>query len=392
MKAIILAAGEGSRLRPLTSTTPKPLIEICGKPIIQYTLEALTPHVDEVILVIKYKHELFKERFGTQFENTKISYHIQGENKGTGAALHGIQIDVDTLILNGDTIFDPRDIETLAKHNGYGALVQTVKNPEKYGIFSKDSDNNASQIIEKPKSYIGNLASLGVYKINGKFFDMNQGIEYSERGEYEITDTLNLFMQDFPLKLFEIEYPFHDITYSWNILDAEEYFLSQLQESQIYGEIEENVTIHGNIILKEGAIIKSGSYIEGNCSIGKNSIIGPNAYLRGSTSIGANSKIGFCVEVKNSHIGNSTHIPHLSYVGDSIIGNHVNLGGGFKVANLRHDSKNIKSIVKKELTDTGRRKLGVIVGDHAKTGINTLVYPGRVIEAYGTNLPGEIVK
>ena len=92
-------------------------------------------------------------------------------------------------------------------------------------------------------------------------------------------------------------------------------------------------------------MIKSGSYIEGNCYFGKDSVIGPNAYVRGYSSLGAGGKIGFSVEVKNSYIGENSKIPHLSYLGDSIVGNNVNLGGGFKVANLRHDGKNMRVMI-----------------------------------------------
>lgn len=98
------------------------------------------------------------------------------------------------------------------------------------------------------------------------------------------------------------------------------------------------------------------------------------------------------MELKNSYIGESTHIPHLSYIGDSVIGNHVNLGGGTKVANLRHDGKNIRTMNKGKLVDTGRRKLGAIIGDGVHTGINTLIYPGRVLDTESNTLPGEIIK
>ncbi len=108
--------------------------------------------------------------------------------------------------------------------------------------------------------------------------------------------------------------------------------------------------------------------------------------------IGKNSKIGAFVECKNSYIGDNSAIPHLSYIGDSIIGNNVNLGGGTKVANLRHDNTNIRVMNKGKLIDSGRRKLGTIIGDNVHTGINTLIYPGRVLETNTTTLPGEIVK
>ncbi len=150
--------------------------------------------------------------------------------------------------------------------------------------------------------------------------------------------------------------------------------------------------INGNAYIEEGAVIKSGTYIEGNVYIGKGAVIGPHAYIRGNTNIGAGSKIGAFVECKNTYIAEKTALPHLSYVGDSIIGNHVNLGAGTKIANLRHDHKNIRALSKGKLVDTGRRKLGAIIGDGAHLGINTSIYPGRTIETNSTSLPGAIIQ
>lgn len=98
------------------------------------------------------------------------------------------------------------------------------------------------------------------------------------------------------------------------------------------------------------------------------------------------------MEVKNSYVGNFSAIPHLSCIGDSIIGNHVNIGGGSKVANLRHDGKNIRVKIKDTLVDSGRHKLGAIIGDNVHLGINTLIYPGRIIPTDSTTIPGGIVK
>jgi bifunctional UDP-N-acetylglucosamine pyrophosphorylase/glucosamine-1-phosphate N-acetyltransferase len=125
--------------------------------------------------------------------------------------------------------------------------------------------------------------------------------------------------------------------------------------------------------------------------IGENCTIGPNCFIRSCTTIGNDSKVGNAVEIKNSIIGDNTSIGHLSYVGDSVIGDYVNLGAGTITANLRHDDKNISSPVKGDMVDSGRRKLGAIIGDNVHTGINTSIYPGRKIWPEKTTLPGEIV-
>ncbi|MCP4523219.1 MAG: glucose-1-phosphate thymidylyltransferase, partial [Candidatus Gracilibacteria bacterium] len=130
----------------------------------------------------------------------------------------------------------------------------------------------------------------------------------------------------------------------------------------------------------------------GNCYIGKNSSIGPHSYIRGETVIGQDCKIGNAVEVKNSCFGNNTNAAHLSYIGDSILGNSINIGGGFSSANLRHDNKNIRVMVQNKLIDSGKRKLGAIIGDNVKTGINSSTMPGRIIDTGTMTIPGAIIK
>lgn len=392
MKAIILAAGEGSRLRPLTETTPKPLTKILWKPLICYSFDLLKEHVNEFIVVVQYKKELFYTELWDAYEGVKISYHEQGSEKWTGGAVKGIQVNnnEDYLIIAGDQIFFQKDINTIMQHNGYAALAKHVDTPEKYGIFETDENWVLKNIVEKPTEHIWNLANISFYKVPGEIFPVIDTLELSKRWEIEITDAVSYLTQKHSIQVFQAD--FIDIGYAWNLLDANKYLLGDLNEDIIHGTIEGNVSINGNIILEEGAVIKSGTYIEGNCYFGKNTVIWPNAYIRGNTSLWDGGKIGFSVEVKNSYLWENSKIPHLSYLWDSVVWNNVNLWCGFKVANLRHDGKNMRVMVKWELVDSGKRKLGCIIGDGTKTAINTQVYPGRVIPTNGATLPGEIVK
>lgn len=393
MKAIILASGEGSRLRPLTDTTPKPLIKILGKTLIEHTLESLDWLVDECIIVIKYKPEQFKKTLGKTYKTISLSYHLQGEKNGTAAAIKDISLtnNEDILVLYGDTIYPKEEIQKVLYDTEYWCLVKQVENPEIYGVFI-EKNGYAQKVVEKPNEYIWNLANMAGYKFSSEIIEMCKNTKISERWEYEITDALNSFIAKYPFKLHHIEHDLIDIWYAWNLLDANTFFLEKLEKSHISGTIEDNVTIHGNIILEEWAIIKSGSYIEGNCYFGKNSTIWPNAYIRGNTSLWEQGKIGFSVEVKNSHIWENSKIPHLSYLWDSVLWNNVNLWAGFKVANLRHDGKNISAMVKWDLIDTGKRKFWCIIWDGVHTGINTSVYPGRTLETSSMTPPWEIIK
>jgi len=168
--------------------------------------------------------------------------------------------------------------------------------------------------------------------------------------------------------------------------------LAVVNNSEIYGDVSPLAQIDGHLHLGEGSVILPGVYIQGNVIIGKNCRIGPNAYIRGNTSISDHCEIGNAVEIKNSVIYPYTKIKHLSYIGDSIIGSHVNIGAGTIIANYRHDGTNHRSVVNGILVDTGRISFGSVIGDGVRLGVNTSIYPGRKIGAGRVTRPNAIVE
>ena len=161
-------------------------------------------------------------------------------------------------------------------------------------------------------------------------------------------------------------------------MEANQLLLPSLKFENM-GTIQENVHINGDVGVGEGTIIKSGVYIDGPVLIGKNCEIGPNCFLRPFTVLDDDVKIGHACEIKGSLVMSGSKIPHLSYIGDSIIGSNVNLGAGTITANLRMDKNTIKATIKKEKIDTKKRKLGAIVGDNAQSGIGVTLMPGVIV-------------
>ena len=181
------------------------------------------------------------------------------------------------------------------------------------------------------------------------------------------------------------------IRYPWDLLAVNEKIVGAIEKDNIQGTVRQNVTIDGVVHLGAGSVLLPGVYIEGKIIIGENCKIGPNCYLRGCTYIGDNCHVGQAVEIKNSLLMHKVSAGHLSYIGDSVICPHTNLGAGTITANLRHDGRSHKSEVAGSLLDTGRRKLGVIIGDNVHTGIHTSLYPGRKIWMDKSTVPGQIV-
>lgn len=189
----------------------------------------------------------------------------------------------------------------------------------------------------------------------------------------------------------ELREMIHKCRFPWDLLAIQEWVMAGWKE-EINGNVHPAAVIEGCLQLGKGSRILPGVFIEGNVVIGEGCKIGPNCYIRGSTAIGDRCNIGQSVEVKNSIIHSGTNVGHLSYVGDSILGEKVNFGAGTIVSNFRHDGRNHLSAVGGVQMDTGRLKFGTVIGDGVHTGIGTLIYPGRKIGAGMFTLPGDIVR
>lgn len=181
------------------------------------------------------------------------------------------------------------------------------------------------------------------------------------------------------------------IAFSWDLLKANVEAMTSrktyVQESGAHASL----YVDGRLQVGKGTKVLPGVVIEGDVIIGDNCKVGPNCYIRGSTAIGDRCHVGQAVEIKNSILLSGTNVGHLSYLGDSILGEKVNFGAGTITSNLRHDGGSHRSPVAGAMVDTGRRKLGAIVGDGVHTGIHTSLYPGRKLWPKTSTLPGAIV-
>jgi len=396
LKAVILAAGQGTRMGPLTRNIPKVMLPIANKPLLLHVIQsARDAGIREFVLVVGYGAKHIKDYFKDgSLLDVSIEYVDQEKQMGTADAVGSAKGMVGDrfLVLNGDIIVNPAHIKKLIEFSSDVVLTaRHVDNPSEYGVLEVQ-DDHVLRIIEKSPNPPTNLANAGIYVFPSSIFDAISVTPLSIRKEYEITDSLQMLIdKGTDVGFLTLSDKWMDIGRPWELLDANEYFLSVLQPD-ISGEIEPFATLKGSVSVGEGTIIRNGSYIVGPVIIGKNCDIGPNCYIRPGTSIGDNVRIGNAVEIKNSIIMKGTHIGHLSYVGDSIIGERCNFGAGTKVANLRHDGRTIRVILKEKLIDSGRRKLGTIMGDDVHTGINSMINVGAVVESKAMIAPGELVK
>ena len=388
MKAVVLAAGEGVRLQPVTATRPKHLIRVGGKPILEYCFDALKASgIVEVIVVTHYMGDAIRQYFGDGEElGLKITYVEQAEMLGTGNAVSVVEpyVDGDFVLVYGDLLFVPEAVANVlklyeAEKPAAVVAVVPVEKPESYGVVEIAAGKTVKAIVEKPAlgEAPSNLANAGIYVFSKEVFDKLRQTKASVRGEWELTDALSLFIEDGKSVLAaEVsKCDWLDIGRPWDLLEVNSWALKRM-EHKVYGTVENGAHLVGAVTVAETARIRSGAYVEGPCFIDEGSDIGPNCYIRSGTSIGKNVRVGNACEIKNSIIMDGTHVGHLSYVGDSILCERCNLAAGTITANLRLDDGPVKMLVKGKVVDTGRRKLGAILGDDVKTGINALLMPG----------------
>jgi len=377
LKAIIIAAGEGNRMRPLTYTRPKVMLPLANRPIIEHLLiEASKAGIGEFIFITGYHDEQVRDYFGGGDKwGVRIEYCTQRKQLGTADALKMAQelVDGNFVMINGDIIVSRKDIKRLAGKSNNTMSIIEVEDTRDLGIIEV-SQNKVIRLHEKTEKPPSHMANAGLYLFTPDIFNAISQTPKSPRGEYEITNSLQLMIdKGYPVAYQKISY-WLDLSYPWDLLPANESLLANI-ESQNLGEIEDNVVMKGVISVGKGTVVKSGSYIVGPVVIGEDCEIGPNCYIRPHSAIGDNCHLGSAVEVKNSIIMRGSKIPHHNYIGDSIIGEECNLGAGTKIANLRLDKKDI--IVSD--IDTKRRKLGAIIGDRVETGINVSINVGSLI-------------
>lgn len=394
MKALILAAGEGQRMGPLTENRPKPLLPVAGRPFLEHTVLALKEAgIGSVLILTGYLGLSIKEHFGDGRRfGIDISYVVQPRQLGTANAVGSARNHLEGafLCVNGDVVLTKELVKgALDLYRSEGKAMMTlaqVDDASRFGLVQTEG-GKVRGILEKSGKSGPGLVNSGIYVFGPSIFEHIDRTPLSSRGEYELTRSIELMMGSEEVLAYIPPMSWLDIGSPWDLLNAHEIFMASLK-SDIKGKVEEGVHIHGNVVLKEGGVIRSGTYIEGNVIIDKDAVVGPNSYIRGSTYIGQGSKVGAFCEVKNSIIMRGTHIPHHNYVGDSIIGEGCNLGSGTKVANLRLDDGPVPVTIKGKKVSSGRRKLGAIIGDDVKTGINATIDAGCMVHSGARIGPG----
>jgi UDP-N-acetylglucosamine diphosphorylase/glucosamine-1-phosphate N-acetyltransferase len=382
MKAIILAAGEGLRCRPLTLTRSKVMLPIGNRPILEHVIDSLEKNgITEIILIVGYKKERIMDYFedGLNF-GVEIKYVEQKAQLGTAHAIKQAKNLIDPensefLVLNGDNLVEPKTIADLLHNYEGDASLLTVRMEDTagYGVVLKEK-KRVTQILEKRPGDLSRIVNTGIYIFTPQVFETIEKTPISENGEYAITDTLQYMIDEGKIVTsVPTESKWLDAVHAWDLLKANAIVLNSSRNLKLEGEVEEGVVIRGKVAIGKNTRIRSGTYIVGPVVIGDNCDIGPNVVILPSTTIGNNVSIRSFTEIQNSIIMNDCRIYSHGQISNSIIGSNNTIGSGFFV-----EEKEGLSII---MNGTIHRapKLGTIFGDDNRIGNSVLVKAGVTI-------------
>lgn len=399
MKAVILAAGESSRFRPLSDNRHKALTKVLGRPLIEHTIDELEEAgVDEIIVVQGPERRIEEEL------ERDLEYVVQEEPEGMGHALEQAREKLEDSFLvltpyraRASQFFEPM-MEKAEEEDTETVFVSTpTEEPGKYGVLEFDEDGYATDIVEKPEpgEAPSNQKVVGMYLLHENFFDY---LDEVERWEYQFEDALSEQMQDRPASVLKIEEETNSVKYPWDLFPVVEELMENMErEISPEAEIAETAELKGEVVVEDGAEVYENAVIKGPAYIGKGATVGNNAVVRDHISLEEGATVGANSEVKNSVFQPGSSM-HSGFVGDSVIGQDSKLGAGTIVANrqFREDGERpeIKSALlgKDHVKETGRDYLGAFIGENVDIGVHVSLMPGVQVASGATVGPGTVVR
>jgi bifunctional UDP-N-acetylglucosamine pyrophosphorylase/glucosamine-1-phosphate N-acetyltransferase len=202
MQAVILAAGQGKRLRPLTDSMPKPMVSLLGKPILEYTIDFLPADVDDLIIVVGYHADAIKNYFGSSWKGRRIQYVEQKEARGTADALFQTQPLLTGgrfLLVNGDNVNDMGQPASAFDHD-FAIFAVEHPDPKRFGVIETNDDGTLKRIVEKPEHPATNLISTGSMILSPGIFDTTL-VLHPVHNEFFIPDLMTQIMAREPVQV-----------------------------------------------------------------------------------------------------------------------------------------------------------------------------------------------
>lgn len=403
MRALLLAGSESQRMWPLIETCPKPLLDIGGKPIIQWMIEDMrAAGIREIIVSIGYRGEQIQDFLGRGHNlGVKIDYVAQEKQRGVAESIlvakDEFQGDDAFFVANADILGDPRMFRRAQQHykdlDAEAVVSLTLtNNPQFYGIAVIDERAKIRKIVEKPQpeEIQSRYAVAGIYVFQASVFDLlEQKRDLPSALQHLIENGKPVYGSVWEREWVEISYP-------WDLIHANRFILNKVLQGKgsfiaESADIQQPSRIEGSVHISDGVTVRPHSTIRGPTYIGPNTYIGNNVLVREYTALGANVLVGFGVEIKESLIYDETKVGRLCFVGDSVVGRNVDIGAGAQLVNRPVAGETITTTIQGNPEVVPRTKYGAVIGDNAILSPNVSIYPGVKIGTNSIVLPGTIL-
>jgi len=391
MKALVLTAGEGQRLRPLTTNRSKSMLMIAGRPVLQYIIDSLIENnIRDIVIVVGHGREDLIDHFQMGGDlGVRIRYMIQHKQEGVEHAIltakEEIESEEEFLLVNGDVLVEPQMVNrTMKNHETMRSkvtmLVTLVSNPEQFGTVKIGPNGIVEKLVEKggPERYVSNYAVAGVSIFNTKILSL-----------LEKHKTMELAIEEFIKEGNQVsatvwEKEWAEFTWPWDILNANKIVMDRMMKGKgTYiaesAKIHSSVVIEGSVYIDEGAVIRPNTTLRGPIYIGKNVYVGNNSLIRDYSCLCSGVRIGYAVEMRNSMVCERVNVGRMTYLADSIIGADTCIEAGAQLWNWRPGKEPLYFKREDETVEIPLEKFGVIVGDNVVIGVNASIYPATTI-------------
>ncbi|MFC7057312.1 bifunctional sugar-1-phosphate nucleotidylyltransferase/acetyltransferase [Halovenus salina] len=378
--AVVLAAGEGTRLRPLTHNRPKPMLPAANRPILQHVLDALVEAgMEEIVLVVGYRQERVQEYFGSQYRSTPLTYVTQEKQLGSGHALLQARSAVEGphIVVNGDKLIDGGSVSRVVDAfdgDGISMAVLNRSNASQYGVVTLDG-SQVTELEEKPDTDEHRLINAGVYAFPSQMFETIQSTPQRD-GELILSDAIIEQIDNDNVRAVRVDGLWADATYPWDLL----YVANEVFERGRIGTTahEDGIWIDEDAVIHETAVLQPPVVVGPDCEVGPSAVIGPNVSLAENTTVGANVTLERAVVDSDSRIG------HGSTVVDAVLGQDVDLGvnvtvpggpGDVRVGNEMFESQELGAVLADRVQAVGNVAFepGTLVGTGASIGTGATV-------------------
>jgi UDP-N-acetylglucosamine diphosphorylase/glucosamine-1-phosphate N-acetyltransferase len=368
--AVVLAAGEGTRLRPLTRNRPKPMLPAANRPILEHVLDALVDAgMEQIVLVVGYRRERVQEHFGPSYRDVDLTYVIQDKQLGSGHALLEARevVDGPLLVVNGDRVIEANSVADVASAFGeedVPAAMAVLERPDtsQYGAVTLHG-RDIAEIVEKPDTDEYRLINAGIYAFEPSIF---RAIEETPRedGELGLTDTIGRLIDEERVRGVRTGGLWVDATYPWDLLEVASEVLAR-------GRVVESETAEG-VWVDEAASVHEDATLRPPVVVGPDSEVAPGAVVGPNVALGYNVTVGANATVERSLLDVDSRIDAGSTLQDAVLGRDVHLGAATTIPGGPSDVRVGQQVFEDQ-------RLGAVVADRTRVRGHVCVEPGTLV-------------